>query len=96
MQKSEDTKPDVNAPYYVFKSSCCDLYAECFLGMVNHFCASPKKLLLGVNLLVSLATWMVELPAIKDYVRKMPHPTLRFPTFMQAFIPQAEEMKEVA
>lgn len=90
--------PYADRPYYRFKSSCCSLHSEAFLGMVNYYCTGSKdeknnNFLLGAKLVETLATLMCTDVDVLDYVRSVPHPTLRFHNFMQSFIPITEEMK---
>ena len=85
-------------PYYKFKSSCCSLHSEAFLGMVNYYCTGSKSeknnnFLLGAKLVETLATLMAIDEQVRDYVRSVPHPTLRFNNFMQSFVPMTQEMK---
>lgn len=90
--------PYADKPYYRFKSSCCGLHSEGFLGMVNFYCTGSKdeknnNFLLGAKLMETLAELMIDDKEIREYVRSMPHPTLRYNNYMQSFVPTLEEMK---
>ena len=84
--------PYSDRSYYKFKSSCCGLHSEAYLGLVNHYCTRSKNeknnnYLLGAKLLEKLGELMIHDEHIREYVRSMPHSSLRFPTFMQSFVP---------
>ena len=85
---------DVNSAYYGFKSSCVDPSAECYLGLVHVFCTTLNKMYLGALMLKTLCELMRDDVKCREYISKMPHPTLRFPTFMHSFKVMADEMKE--
>ena len=89
--------PYADRPYYKFKSACCSLHSEAFLGIVNYYCTGSKNeknnnFLLGAKLMETLATLMIHDEQVREYVRNVPHPTLRFHNFMQSFVPMTEEM----
>ena len=91
--------PYSNRPYYKFKSSCCSLHSEAYLGMINLFCTQSKNeknnnYLLGAKLVYTLAMLMIQDQQILKYVNNVPHSSLRFPTFMQSFVPTLKEMKK--
>ena len=57
--------PYADRPYYKFKSACCNLHSEAYLGMINLFCTQSKNeknnnVLLGAKLVHTLAKLMIK------------------------------------
>ena len=82
---------EANSAYYEYKSSCCDQYSDCYLGMMHQQAKSYPTMNTGAKMMSHLIDWMGD-PEVGKYVRSLPYPSLRFPTFMHAFAAMAEEM----